>query len=472
MDRKNGIIMKHIFRNFLLIGLLVVGMDAKSQTDLFPEVTTQGYSISMNINDGMQVFVDDAAHRLCDSLLFYSVNGTQPSAEHRYIATTGGSRTAETTSGIPALLCRLPKAYATGNVSNIAALYRPEDANNINTMMTDTAFYNRFTALIANINKMDYLFSFQLNGYMVVYVEVLNGSTSLGKVPYWLKEINQQWYFAAPTDSNSILGNIDAYLMSHQPVEMLVADDYDGDGISNLSDNCPCTYNPNQEDMDHDGIGDVCDNCPIRHNPLQEDEDKDGVGDACDNCPSTYNPLQEDIDHDGVGDSCDNCPYVANLRQYDFDNDSIGNECDPDIDGDGIPNDMDNDMDNDGVANEMDNCPTTYNPSQADSDGDGVGDACDNCPLKHNPDQADANGNGVGDVCDDDWDQDGIPNNEDNCPNTFNPNQSDMDCDGTGDVCDPDRDGDGISNELDNCPDTYNPDQADTDHNGIGDVCE
>ena len=38
------------------------------------------------------------------------------------------------------------------------------------------------------------------------------------------------------------------------------------------------------------------------------DQDADGVPDAEDNCPDTYNPDQEDLDGDGVGDACDDCP--------------------------------------------------------------------------------------------------------------------------------------------------------------------
>ncbi|MBL7189880.1 MAG: thrombospondin type 3 repeat-containing protein [Phycisphaerae bacterium] len=45
----------------------------------------------------------------------------------------------------------------------------------------------------------------------------------------------------------------------------------------------------------------------------------DGVGDICDNCPDTYNPDQGDFDADGLGDSCDNCPTVVNPGQEDND---------------------------------------------------------------------------------------------------------------------------------------------------------
>ena len=37
--------------------------------------------------------------------------------------------------------------------------------------------------------------------------------------------------------------------------------DADNDGVFNGMDNCPDTYNPDQEDADGDGLGDVCDNC-------------------------------------------------------------------------------------------------------------------------------------------------------------------------------------------------------------------
>ena len=93
--------------------------------------------------------------------------------------------------------------------------------------------------------------------------------------------------------------------------------DSDGDGYGDpgfpntkcpVVDNCPDTYNPDQDESDTDGLGDACDNCPEFDNIEQEDEDFDGIGDSCDTCTDT--------DDDGYGNpgfpanTCDedNCP--------------------------------------------------------------------------------------------------------------------------------------------------------------------
>ncbi len=103
------------------------------------------------------------------------------------------------------------------------------------------------------------------------------------------------------------------------------ANDPDGDGIDNASDNCPDVFNPIrplddgvQSDYDNDGEGDSCDVCPLNADVdvctpiLPGDSDADGVPNAMDNCPGDPNPGQEDQDGDDLGDVCDACPDVPN----------------------------------------------------------------------------------------------------------------------------------------------------------------
>jgi hypothetical protein len=270
--------------------------------------------------------------------------------------------------------------------------------------------------------------------------------------------------------------------------------DDDGDGIFDSADNCPLHFNPAQQDLDSDGLGDACDPCPTDPTntcgpctcppdtdcvPCPDDWDCDGTTDDVDNCPCTYNADQEDADQDAVGDACDectdtdgdghgnpgyplntcpadNCPHHYNPPQTDSDGDGIGDTCDHCDDGDLSctgPCEAENSCLNDGDCDPgeaclLDGCFSSYcvcerrnwlctddcfgfcipqdcqDPTGSDADSDGVLDACDNCPTTANPTQEDMDGDGVGDACD-------------NCPVDFNPYQSDADGDGIGDVCDP-----------------------------------
>lgn len=98
------------------------------------------------------------------------------------------------------------------------------------------------------------------------------------------------------------------------------------------------------------------------------DTDGDGVPNISDNCPTVSNPLQEDTDGDGIGNACDNCPLIPNPNQADCNNNGIGDACD------------DPDQDCDGVYDGVDNCLTVFNPFQIDQNQNGIGDACEVFP--------------------------------------------------------------------------------------------
>lgn len=91
------------------------------------------------------------------------------------------------------------------------------------------------------------------------------------------------------------------------------APDGDGDGVSDVEDNCTGVTNSDQADADDDGLGDLCDLCPLVFDDRNHDEDLDGVGDRCDACPG-FAEFQRDGDGDGIGDLCDDVPSADTQR--------------------------------------------------------------------------------------------------------------------------------------------------------------
>lgn len=83
---------------------------------------------------------------------------------------------------------------------------------------------------------------------------------------------------------------------------------------------------PVQVDSDGDGISDVADNCPFQANSYQTDADVDGIGDACDNCISIFNASQQDTDGDGIGDACDSTLQRPFVTTWKTDNPGVSND--------------------------------------------------------------------------------------------------------------------------------------------------
>jgi len=200
--------------------------------------------------------------------------------------------------------------------------------------------------------------------------------------------------------------------------------DFDGDGVVDATDDCPCVADPWQTNVDGDAQGDACD----------DDDDNDGVPDVSDCAPSLRgvsappDPVGATLGIDNAGPTlrwtrpregftsnvyrgvvskghpwsydalcleaetplteyvAPGSPppgtlwyYLVSARNYCGESaageDSAGN---PIVipPSNGCPT-LGGDFDADGVADLADNCPLVANPSQVDTDGDSMGDACD-----------------------------------------------------------------------------------------------
>lgn len=234
--------------------------------------------------------------------------------------------------------------------------------------------------------------------------------------------------------------------------------DTDGDGLTDILEECTLGTNPEDPDSDGDSIGDFEETdggSPI-------DTDLDGLIDA----------LDEDTDADGIDDVDEAGDDSLETEAVDTDDDGIPDYRDPDSDGDGDPDETDCEPLNDEVHSgateecngEDDNCNGLIDEGLTDTDGDGTPDCRD-----------------------DDDDDDGDPDETDCEP--LDPDihhDADEFCNGVDDNCDgeidegfPDYDGDGeadcdeVDTDGDGDPDSTDCEPADPDiHRDADEVCD
>ncbi|MBW2702427.1 MAG: thrombospondin type 3 repeat-containing protein, partial [Deltaproteobacteria bacterium] len=92
-------------------------------------------------------------------------------------------------------------------------------------------------------------------------------------------------YYDANPDQKDSNGNGKGDACQACP-KLTAAENKDLDCIAPAEDNCPEHYNPGQEDLDGDGLGDACD----------KDKDGDGISNIMDNCPNDSNLSQARVD--------------------------------------------------------------------------------------------------------------------------------------------------------------------------------
>ena len=93
--------------------------------------------------------------------------------------------------------------------------------------------------------------------------------------------------------------------------------DADKDGISDDSDNCPSTFNPNQSDEDGNGIGEVCESFKPFDGKIECDLPACNATNQCDVMLEEQCPAEEKTELDFLGlflACCDNICTVADPR--------------------------------------------------------------------------------------------------------------------------------------------------------------
>lgn len=135
-----------------------------------------------------------------------------------------------------------------------------------------------------------------LSGYNVYYSDTSREHNNLYKIKEDAKsltkytiqnlELGKAYYFAVTAyDANGIESMYSDEVKVEIPSGGLPPTggaDGDGDGISDVDDNCASVFNPDQSDIDQDGIGDLCDREPVVPNrdAARYDFDGDGISDA------------------------------------------------------------------------------------------------------------------------------------------------------------------------------------------------
>jgi parallel beta-helix repeat protein len=146
-------------------------------------------------------------------------------------------------------------------------------------------------------------------------------------------------FYIVPEGSAAIDFSVQEDVVDLGAYEYLLTDS-DGDGVTDVDDNCVAVANADQLDTDNDSLGDACD----------DDDDGDGVPDDTDAFPLDANE-SIDTDSDGVGDNSDAFP---NNAKYSSDSDSDGMPDSWELIFNLDPNDSSDalgDLDSDGIFN-------------------------------------------------------------------------------------------------------------------------
>jgi plastocyanin len=183
------------------------------------------------------------------------------------------------------------------------------------------------------------------------------------------------------------------FLTMKDTIWVSAVNDGDGDGIPDIADNCPFTFNPAQTDADGDAFGAACDcnDFDVSIHPGATEIPDDGIDQDCNGADAITCFVDADLDGygttsgatiialDGVCDAgageasnnidCDDSDPLVNPGMTEICN-GIDDDCDSQIDG------PDNDGDGSGAACDCDDADNTIHPGATEIPDDGIDQDC------------------------------------------------------------------------------------------------
>jgi len=182
--------------------------------------------------------------------------------------------------------------------------------------------------------------------------------------------------------------------------------DTDGDGLSDGAEMNIYRTNPLAVDTDNDGLNDKIELEIYKTNPLAIDTDGDNLSDGAEIINYTTNPLSADTDNDSLSDWSELFTYHTSPLAVDTDNDNLGDFSELTIHHTNpLTSDTDNDRLSDGL--EVNGWSITINGSTVnvtsdplinDSDGDNLSDWAEYSTYESNPKSTNSDGDGMSDL--------------------------------------------------------------------------
>lgn len=124
----------------------------RAQTQRFPQYSEQSHAVVLDLaGDTNTILLPDGPHTLCNNVTTYTFDGCIPTSYT--IALTGGNQNASTTNTPPALLCRMLQSYHDSSLTDIVALYRPQDMADINQILSADSTRQQFLAVVSEIDR-------------------------------------------------------------------------------------------------------------------------------------------------------------------------------------------------------------------------------------------------------------------------------------------------------------------------------